>query len=539
MWPSKGAVRAVVALALAVGVVTSCTTNNGGAVPVPSGTTGSSGAPTTTQTPRSGGTLRLALANDAHILSIDTINATSSGYSVANNIYDSLYQSMPDGSVAPGLAEKTDVSSDGRTVTLTLRGGVKFHDGTDFDANAVKINIEVRQKSPKFLVRGQIAPITQIRVVDSKTVQFVLSTPTPALQVILSSPAFGMQSPTAMEKYQGATYRDHAAGTGPFKLDAPPAPTRVEIVRNDEYWGKKAYLDKVVFTVIRDLSARVAALEAGDIDVAEALRASPEHDRLVKEGRVLVQTDSVASQLVYIWFNNAKGPFTDKRVRLATVQGLNTASYPATYYGLGESADSVVAPALQGYAPSKPYTYDPSKAKQAIADGGIPAGTPLRLLILNPENAALAQLVKQDLDKLGFQTALQQLDTTAWLQAMSVPGPESSGWQVAVGGAGYPYSDAEAPLFRTFLSTNDAPKGSNLTHYLNPQVDALLNKQASTVDPAARKALLAQVQQIIWDDAPLYPLLRFRNARVTSRSVHDLESVSRSEPYLVRTWLSQ
>jgi ABC-type transport system substrate-binding protein len=492
------------------------------------------------ETPRYGGTLNLGIdfsPTGSSSLILDPINAIAVGGGA--DIYEALYRPKPTGGVDPWLAEKTDISTDGLTWTLTLGSGVKFHDGTTFDSAAVKTNIEIRQNHKTFSLRGPIAAIKEVRVVNSGTVQFLLSQPTPALQSILSADAFGIVSPTALAKYPDvAKYAPNAAGTGPFKLQGAPTDVSVSLVRNEQYWGPKPYLDNVVLRAIPDASARIAALEAGDIDAVPTVP-GPDYVRLLKEGRVTVYTSATAELPEYLVFNAARAPFADKRVRQAIAYGLNTQSYLSTQYGLGEIADSVVAPNLAGYAKSTPYPYDLAKAKQLLADAGVKPGTPVELPVnvLSNNAADVAQLVKQDLDQLGFKTQLRVLDVNGWYQLVSAAGADSK-WDMMMTAIGVAYRDADAPLTRQFLSTNDAPKGANWAHYKNAQVDSLLLQQAATVDPIARGRLLVQLQQILWDDVPWYPLLRSRNAQASSKFVRGIE-FDGNRTFLSRTWLAK
>jgi peptide/nickel transport system substrate-binding protein len=500
-------------------------------------TTGTSSPGAASATPRSGGKIVYATQSSSAIAT-DPINATSVGIAMAPSIYDSLYRFKVGGGTEPALAEKTDVSSDGLTWTLTLRKGVRFHDETVFDATAAKANIDVRKSHPTFSLKAQIAPIKEVKVVDSGAVQLLLSAPTPALDVILSSASFGIYSPTALAKYPDkAEYARHAAGTGPFKLEGTPTELSVTLVRNDDYWAAKPYLDRVEWRVITDVSARIAALEAGDVDVIDGLEnAGPELERLRKESKVTVRMTPLAESVVYLIFNTAKPSLANQAVRQAIVNGLNSKTYLAMTYGAGEIADSMVAPYVTGYDKSTPYPYDPAKAKQALTSAGVQRGA--RLTIFGkPIFSDLNTLVQQDLNALGFEATIRTLDNAGWNQAVAASAADSA-WDVAIGGIGVAYADAEAVLIRQFLSTNDAPKGANWSHYKNGALDELLKQQGVTVDPAARIRLLAQIQKILWTDVPWYPLVRTRYAYGTSKFIHDIAWLA-SRADLSRTWVQK
>jgi peptide/nickel transport system substrate-binding protein len=528
--PRRGRVLAV---ALVVIVLAACTQ--------PSAT--SSEKPNGSSTPTIGGILTYAVST--YLTPLDMIRSTTPGdYTVGGAVYDTLYLAQPLGRVEPGLAEKTSISQDGLTWTLTLRAGVKFHDGTDFDATAVKWNLDTRRTTTTFPLKAQLALIKEARVVDSKTIQLLLNQPVPALMVVLSSPAFGMQSPAAWSQYSDpAQYTNHAAGTGPFKLDGTPSSANLTLVRNDQYWGPKPYLDKIVFRLIADDSARIAALEAGDVNMIDQVPGN-EYQRLTQDGKVTTILTPAAEANTYLWFNLSKAPFSDKRVRQAIIDGLHLDQYPSITSGLGSVADSIVPPALAGYSKSVPYPYDLAKAKQLLSDAGVSSGSPVEIITYASPSfytVQLAQLVKQDLDALGFSTTIRSgLDVNGWFSIVGTSAVDSK-WQLTISAAGYPYLDAEAVLLRQFPSAVEAPKGNNWEHYKNDQVDALLAQQAQTTDPAARNKLLAQVQQILWDDVPIYPLVALRRAFATSKSVHDVDIIAAAANVLrfSRTWISK
>lgn len=523
--------KLVIAIALTLAVILACT---------PSASPGQSGP---AATPRAGGTLVVAIGQ--YISPLDVIRTTANQTTVAAVIYESLYVRQADGRVEPGLAERTVVTPDALTWTITLRSGVKYHDGTDFDAASVKWNLDTRKTHATFTLKSQMGPIKVVNVVDNKTVQIVLTAPTPALQVILSSQLFGLISPTAYTKFATADeYAKNAAGTGPFKLQGLPAEAETKFVRNDAYWGPKPYLDGVTFRLVPDGSSRLAALEAGDVHVADTLSDS-EYERLRTEGRVSVGVTAQADAQIGMWFNFANPLTADKRVRQAIAQSLDRASYKQIFKSLGDDPPKSIVPVqFRGSAPSTTeYPLDLTKAKQLLADAGIKPGTPLQLITQNTQPAyiQLAQLLKQDLDKLGFVTNIRLSDTTGWLADMTLAAaPSSAKWQVSVAQVNASYLDAESILFRFFPSTADAPKGSNWQHYANSQVDALLAQQAKTVDAAQRDRLLAQIQQIVFDDLAGYPLLASRPFFAYSKAAHDIDVIRLTPPELRygRTWLA-
>src|SRR5260221_3432851 len=272
--------------------------------------------PPTSSSRKAGGTLVMAQwVVPPSPLNMILSTVPGADYEVGALVYDSLYRILPTGEIGPGLAQKTEISSDNLTWTITLPPAVKFHDGTDLDASAVKSNLDIRKTHPTFSLKSQMAPIKEVKILDSTRLQLVLTQPAASLRAVLASPGFGIQSPTAMAKYpDAAQYAQHAAGSGPFRLEGSPTDTQITLVRNDSYWGPNAYLDKIVDRIITDDSARVAALDARDIQFADVIP-STEIARLQKEGRVVPMITPNASAIDYLYINTAAAPFTDLRVR--------------------------------------------------------------------------------------------------------------------------------------------------------------------------------------------------------------------------------
>lgn len=493
--------------------------------------------------PRTGGTLvyghQVVSTSPLNML---LVTQPRSDYIVGMQIYESLYRITLTGAVEDWLAQKTEISPDSLTWTITLRSGVKFHDGSDFDAAAVKTNLDIRKTHPTFTLKSQMAPIKEVKVVDSKTVQLLLTWPSASLRAVLSSVGFGMQSPTAMAKFTDpVAYSRNAAGTGPFKLDSITTGQAVDLVRNNEYWGQKAYLDKLVFRYLEDPAARIAALEAGDVQFVLDMPAT-EAVRLQQEGKLNVGRTPAAGTLDYLYFNTAKGPTADKRVRQAIVYGLNLESYLAVTKGLGERADSLIPPNLLGYAKNPLYPYDPAKAKQLLAAAGFKSGTPIEIMTVPTSGSGSlpqeAQLMKQDLDALGFSTTIKVMDVAAMVAALGTPAASST-WQLGILGGTSQYPDSEGLLQRWFHSANEPPVGQNWTHYSNPEVDTLLAKQSAEADPAARQRIMAEIQKILWDDLPTYVVLRTFGSSANAKSVQGVEILPDRTVRFASAWVGQ
>ena len=216
--------------------------------------------------------------------------------------------------------------------------------------------------------------------------------------------------------------------------------------------------------------------------------------------------------------------------------GVQTCALPIS---LGEVSDSVVPPSVVGYAKQTPYPYDLARAQQLLKEAGFQPGTPIEIITAQIlSRPLLAQILKQDLDKLGFNATIRLMDQpalTSKMSAVSDPSP----WQLAIIASGVQYPDAESPLLRFGHSRNHPPAGQNWLRYKNSEFDRLMERQAATSDSEERDKLLAQAQRVMWDDIPWYPLVRFLVAGAAAKSLHGAVMLpSENRIVLSRAWLS-
>jgi peptide/nickel transport system substrate-binding protein len=489
--------------------------------------------------PKAGGTLRVGLGNIAPALNAIAANAVASGpkSTLQGNLYDTLFRASIANGIEDWLAEKTIVSTDGLTWTMTLRKGVKFHDGTAFDAAAVKTNLDVRRAHPTFALKGQLAPLKEVKVIDATTVQFLLNVPSSSLKAVLANTQFSIESPAAMEKYPDAEYYKHASGTGPFMLDGTPNDQLITLVRNPDYWGPKAFLDKIEFRAPpADEAAGLAALEAGDLDVVFNVPTA-DIPRIRASSRLTLIPKTALN--AYIYFNTTKAPFTNRAARQAVIGGLNSDSYLAVTSGIGSRVYSLVPPSLPGYAKQAPYAYDVTKAKAQLAAAGVAPGA--KVLVWSADNQfypLMAQLVLQDLKALGFDASLRVIGGIDLLAMLQLPAAQSE-WQITVYAATVPYADVEAAFFRQLYGPNDTPKGNNWSHWKNDAFDKILVDQQSIADPAARAKALDDLQKLAWDEAPMFAPLSFALYSGSGSGVHDVGMLYGDGLLFGRTWLAK
>ncbi|MCS7216165.1 MAG: glutathione ABC transporter substrate-binding protein [Candidatus Bipolaricaulota bacterium] len=452
------------------------------------------------QGPRMGGELIIAFGTDPESLDPNKITSAPAGM-VLTHIAETLLTMTEDLEIAPLLAESWEFSEDSLALTLYLRKGVKFHDGTPFNAEAVKVNLErFRRASYRFLLYPRVQ---RIEVVDEYTVRLHLDMPFAPIISHLSHNFVAMVSPKQIAELPEGQDIVAPIGTGPFKFDKWVRGEYVRIVRNDEYWGPKPYVDAVVFRVVPSDATRLVLLETGQV---HAIMRVPPLDAprvAATPGLEVVKVPSVRT--IYIAFNYQKAPWTDRRVRQALNYAVDKeAIVKEILGGAGGVSDAPIMPLIFGYSPQKPYEYDPEKAKKLLAEAGIPKG--FKVTLYHPTgrymmDAAIAEAVQAYLRNVGIEAELITMEWAAYLSFLFKPVHEAT-FDMFLLGWGTVTLDADYGLFSLFHTSQWAPAGQNRFFYSNPAVDALLEKARVTPDPEARKDLYAEAIKLIWQDAP-------------------------------------
>jgi peptide/nickel transport system substrate-binding protein len=477
----------------------------GGQAPAGGGTTASPAA----GKPVYGGTITFALEAD-----VSNLDPMLSSLFVDRNIhyamYDSLVRVTPKGEIIPWLAEKWTYGDEGKSVTFNLRKDVKFHDGTTFDAESVKWNIERYKTGPSSARTGDLGSVDTVTVVDASTVRFNLKSAFAPLLGALVDRA-GMMVSKAVQTTMGAdfTLKPFKAGTGPFVLTEAVKSDHYTLEKNPNWWGtdggnKLPYLDKIIVRPILDPDVALTNLRTGNAQVI---------NRVTGKDVPVVQADST---LVYqqvgsfSWDslipNETPGfTFSEKRYVKAVAMALDREELnkngPAQ--GVGLAGWGPLSPAHFAYdANFKPWPKaDPEGAKKLIAEVG---KGPLKFELLissgSPPGLQYAQLIQAQLAKADIVADIKtQLfnDIVTLQQQKKHTGMTNIGWSGRLDPDGNAYD---------FVVTG---KPNNDSGYSNAKVDDLMNKQRAESDPAKRKTMLQEAQQIFVVDDPARVWLSF------------------------------
>jgi peptide/nickel transport system substrate-binding protein len=468
----------------------------------------STGQPSGSTAPVSGGTLVYALKADIPGMDAPYVEGTPA-YIVLSQIYERLAFVDFDGAIKPQLAESWEASTDLKTWTFKLRQGIKFQDGTPFNAAAVKASYDHILNPPSLVAKTYQAGISSVNVVDDATVRFTATEANASfIYQFVSEFRAAIHSPAAIEKW-GKDYIAHPVGTGPFRFVEWKRDDQIVLERNPDYWGEKAKLDKIVFRIVPDAQTTLIELEKGTIHMSNNFPVGQLAD-ISKNANVTVQRAPLL-QLFGYWFNVKKEPFTDVRVRKALRLAVDTDTIVKTIgAGLMERAKGPVYvtspvshPTLQEPA------FNPDEAKRILASagwtpgpGGIlqKDGKPLAFTILAtasgivPKDSDITQAVQQYFKAIGVDAKIDTLELAAFLAKRNQATHEFT-W-MAIGPR--PPDPALTPLDIALSCTGLLGH----SYYCNPALDRLLTQAKGTADPEARKKLYFQAQELIWDDHP-------------------------------------
>ncbi len=480
---------------------------------------------------RAAGTLIWGMPADTDILDPQATGGWGT-YQVTYQIFEGLVKedltkadvSTPP--IVPALAESWTVSPDGLQYTFKLRPGVKFQDGTPFDAAAVKFNFDRfwNKSSPDYypktasFVAAYTKWIKAVDVLDPMTVRITLTAPDYEwLRQGLQS--YGqplMISPASVKKYGNAGVALHPVGTGPFMFVSRTQGVRTVLKRNPNYWGRPAKLDRIVFLPLEDPATRVNALRSGEVQM---ISTPPwdDIDSLVKAGFTL-STNDHAPYINFLYLNMHSKPFQDPRVRKAVNMAIDREGIARDIYRkTGRAEYGMLSPGTYAYDPNfKSYPYDPAAAKKLLAEAGYPNGFTTVFELPQYGTGELVETwIQRDLKKIGINVELRKYEWVTylglWAKGMTNDvGMDEIGWGMST------------PSWVDIVVEcgSVAPNGENSGYYCNPKVDALLNQALTTKDQGAAKALYQKANRMIMDDAAYVPTVDDLDPVILSPKVH-------------------
>jgi peptide/nickel transport system substrate-binding protein len=459
-------------------------------------------------------------------VSLDPANVTDGeSIKVTKNIFEGLLTYEEDNTeVVPALATEWSYDADNLVWTFTLREGVKFHDGTDFNAEAVVFNFNRwMDKDHEFHIgdfpyygymfggykgdEGHV--IKEVVATGDYTVEIHLNNPQGPFLNNVAMAAFGIASPAAIKEH-GENFGENPVGTGPFKFVEWKRDDSITVEKNEDYWQEGLpKLDKVIFKSIPENSARFIALQNGDIDIMDGVNAADL--QIIESDENLQQFLRPSMNVGYLAFNTEKEPFNNKKVRQALNHAVDKNALIDTFYGgLAEPAKNPLPPSLWGYNDSiNEYEFDLEKAKQLLAEAGYPDGFETDFWAMPvprpymPQGPQAAEQMAANFEKIGVKTEILSPEWGVYLERTG-----NGEHQMAMLGWTGDNGDPDNFLYVLLDSDNaKTPDAGNIAFYKNDQVHDLLIQAQRITDLEERTKLYEQAQEIIHEDAPWVPLV--------------------------------
>ncbi len=475
--------------------------------------------------PQYGGHLRVGVG--VELTSLDPIAGRSGADAyyfrqIFDQLVDADQAGAPDASGS--LATAWEISENPHAITLSLRDGVKFHDGTPFNADAVKKNIDrILDPASKATPRSSFAVITSVEVLSEFKVKLNLSGPWASGLALLADRGGAISSPAALTKYL-QDYGWNPSGTGPFKIKEVVTGSFVRMVRNEDYWGKDPagnklpYLDEITIKMIKDETVLASALKTGEIDVAYV--PNREVDAFVAEGKFNIEKMEGGSIASLLAFNQDVPPMNDINLRRAVAHAINPADInKAVFFDKAIIAASGMWPVNSwAYQPSSArVTYDVKKAREALAAAGKPNGFELNIVTFNnPLHQQTAEILRAQLGRVGIKANIEVLTVAASTEKF--------------------FAGKSTPLFLTSWSRYPEPDVIASTNYksgayynaskqVNSELDALIQQGASTYDQSKRKEIYARINDIELSQVLWRPMLYSVTHAAAPKKVQNLKSL--------------
>ena len=436
-----------------------------------------------------------------HAGGIDSLHpynhSLSPAYGVWEHIMEPLVQvDQKANEYVPKLAESWEFK--GKEWVFKLKKGIKFHDGSPLTAHDVEFSFNRIKTDKKSLQRRQLRELVEMRVVDDHTI--VLVTDTPNVVFLDKLQSRFVMSKAAAEKH-GEDVDKHPIGTGPYKFVSFKRDGDLVLERNDDYWGSpKPQVKTMVWRKVTEEAARVAALEAGQVDVINAV---PPHEveRLKQNPRITIKSVP-GSRIYFLAINPGFKPWDNKLVRQAANYSIDADSIVKNIFdGLGFVVQGAGAKTYIGHDPNaKRYPYDPKKSRELLAKAGYPDGVSVKLYYSQgryPKDSEVLQAFAAQMKKGGFNVELISQEWVVFWGRSGVNGGKMPFYYIGRGSVIDVHTHVEQ-----YFKTGASPR----IDYSNPALDKLIEAEMAEADPEKRAKILHEIGRILKEDSPWVPL---------------------------------
>lgn len=463
-------------------------------------------------------------------------------------VFDTLVEFVPgETALQPALAESWEFAADGLSVVFNLRQGVKFHDGTDFNADAVVYSFErqFKEDHPAY-DRGpwkywgymdMDSIVEDVIAVDDHTVKFVLKKKEAPFLANLAMDFAAIVSPTAAEEF-GADFASNPVGTGPFVFVSWTKDDAIVYERNPDYWGGDVYLDRLILKVIPDATARWLALQKGEVDIIDFPSPEDLEEMRNTEGIKLVQQEGL--NVGYLALNNDRAPFDNLLVRQAMNYAINREEIVAGVYGeAGLPAKNPLPPTMWSYNDDiEAYPYDPEMAMELLAEAGYPDGFDMEIWAMpvarpyNPNGKKVAEIMQAQLAEIGVNVEIVSYEWGTYLDKT-----DSGEHQAAM--LGWTGDNGDPDNFLWVLLSEPAAQvpAGNIAFWRNAEFTALCAEAKETMDVAERTRLYEEAQVIFHDEAPWVPIAHSLVSAPMKESVQDFVLYPTGRRVFTHVWI--
>ena len=477
------------------------------------------------------------------VLTLDSghgaFTAYPGGYEASLVLYDRLIDFDGDMKFIPGLATSWELASDLRSITLKLRAGVTFHDGTPFNTAAVRFNVErMMDRARNPTNRPLWDPISGIETPDAETVIIRTRAPYAQLPNTLAHGSGAMISPAAVERHGERGVAQNPVGTGPYRMESFTPGQVLDMRAVENHWSGRPGAQRLVFRYIAEAATRISALRTGAVDVIDAVPAQLA-EPLTRDAQIQV-IRRFGLRPIGMAINLTRPALQDVRVRRAMNLAVPSETIAArAFFGFARAADSPLAFDTPGHVRAGVPTFDQARARALLAEAGYTpgpggilqrGGQPLRITLsvpdgLFPGDVQVAEIVTASFRQVGIDAQINRVERAAYFDMLRQDRANMA-WDIAM--FGFNPSNASGlyhleSLFRS--NTDDAarPDVWNIGRYRNPQVDAALARANSEPAVERQNAALAEAQRLIWEDAPYVWLQVNENISAARRTVQGVQ----------------
>ncbi|WP_274427362.1 ABC transporter substrate-binding protein [Chelativorans sp. YIM 93263] len=450
-------------------------------------------------------TADLAIAMDQIFQKMDPHNSNYNvDYSAASGVLERLIGFDHNMKLVPQLATSWEGSDDAKTFTFKLREGVTFHDGTDFNAAAVKANFDRLADQSQNLAKNSLFKVVDtVETPDDTTVVLKLREPFGAMINTVAHPSVVIHSPKALEE-MGKGVEKHPVGTGPFKFKQWIPGERLVLEKNEDYWDSEwPKVEQVTFYPVTESSTRVSMLLSDEVqfihvlpaELAESVEASGDYEVLEVPG-ITVWTAAM---------NMLKEHFKDERVRRAFNLAVDQEAFvDVVYSGHGVVPDSPIAPDTRFYESQQPPRTDIDEARRLMNEAGHEDGLDVTIWgINNSTGVRMLQFLQQQLSQINVRAKIVPMEgATRSEKVFSSMVPENAEFDMLLGGWSPSTGDADWHLRPVYATEGWIPKIYNMAFYSNETVDKAIQDALNTADPEKRREAYSVAQKQIWKDEP-------------------------------------